>query len=166
MLWPVRGFRPVRAGPLFIENVPNPVRATESPLASASWIASNTPFTAAASAFDSEARLATRDTMSDLFNSPSSSTGIDHFRAPGIRATLPTRAPTFDSSLEPVHPTMGQSSEPSDVSAPAHILPAPSRRLASRRSFAVVSPDARPSAGRRQRSAGRHLRSRLTTATP
>ena len=104
------GFRPVRAGRLFTENVPNPVRATVSPLARPSWNASNTSSTAAAaSALDSDARLATRDTMSDLFNF--------HLPHPEMILYTPghTHHPTpsqhhasrltFDGSIEPFHRT-------------------------------------------------------------
>ena len=42
MLSPVPWFLPVQAGRLVVEKVPNPVMATDSPRARASWIASNT----------------------------------------------------------------------------------------------------------------------------
>ena len=46
MLSPVRGFRPDRAGRLFVENVPNPVTDTVSSFARASPMTSNTALTA------------------------------------------------------------------------------------------------------------------------
>lgn len=45
-LFPVRGFRPVRAGRLFMENLPNPVTDTVSPFPRASRMALNTALTA------------------------------------------------------------------------------------------------------------------------
>ena len=57
---PVRGFRPVRAGRIFVENLPNPVTDTVSPFARASWVTPNTALTALfAWAFVSGARPAT-----------------------------------------------------------------------------------------------------------
>ena len=86
MLSSVLGFRPRRAGRLFVENVPNPVIATGSPLARQSWMLSNAASTATfACARDSEARLATWDTTSDFLTSPSLSVGFGGPYAPRIR---------------------------------------------------------------------------------
>ena len=67
-LSPVCGLRPVRAGRLFVVNVPNPAIRTCSPSARASPTASNTASTASPAAdWLKPIRSATRPAISDFF---------------------------------------------------------------------------------------------------
>src|SRR5712691_9822916 len=66
---PVAGFRAVRAGRSVFSNTPNPVMATLSPLATASWMVSRTAFTASVAVFLSPNRPEIASIRSRLFMS-------------------------------------------------------------------------------------------------